>query len=480
MQNSQLFHVLPLLSSKEYSELGKFLASPYCNSVERLVEYHEALKKFHPHLHDMKLTPEELFKRVFPEGKPFNAGELRGLTSKFHKAVNEFLAFNELKQNEVLKAKLTTLSLSQKDNYSLFVEKAEAFIKQLLEKKERDLAHYLDLFEMNRHLFFHPLTEKRKDGAEFFQQTVGSLDRFFTLAKLRLAAEHFIRSGDNGVQSEIAYLEEAIKQAAIYSEGNPVFGIYLKIIQLYQGKGNDQLFQQLRAEFRQHGNLLRADERNEIYPFVMSYAIRQGNQGNKKYQQEQFEIYKDWLQSGLLIEHNHFPEGIFRQIVSIAIFQGEFDWAEKFMSDYQRFLPPHYREIELNIGKAEILFYKGKFSECVDFLNQFKTNNPIVELWLRRRTIQCLYEDYCANATLLDALEARIDAFDKYLQRDKILQKSLVEAHRKFCSLTKKLANGKNLERREKLALAKRLKEELAEPKTIAGREWLEAKIQAI
>ena len=90
LNNHNLIIVLRTITPDELKSLKTFLSSPYFNSLSKINELFEILKKFYPEFNSDSLTSEFLFKKLYP-GKIYNYSTITNLISKMQKLIEEFL-----------------------------------------------------------------------------------------------------------------------------------------------------------------------------------------------------------------------------------------------------------------------------------------------------------------------------------------------------------------------------------------------------
>lgn len=480
MQQSKLIHLLKALPKNEFNDLGKFLRSPYLNSNKRLIIFYDILKKYYPEFESPKLAKSIIFKKIFPSGKPFKDKELRALMSDFSKAIENFLAHHELKQGNLLRRKHLAKSLSKKNDFKALERATDSLIEDLKKGTERGTDYYLDVFGLNRDLYFHSETTSFQKSSGRIEAIMHNLDLFYVLSKLRLSFEFFARQQLLGESHEISLLSES-KQIALerFSAENPLFEIYANLVSLYQESFSIKKLSEVRRAFEKHLQLLQKGEQEIILRSLLNYANRKITEGETEYFHEMWELYKLGLRKNLFIQNQKLPYSTFLNILVTAVYLKEWNWAEEFMSDYQHFLDENHRIDTLNYGKAYFLFSLGNYAESSKLLIAIEHKDLNFSLRLKPLTIKCFYELSLKESHYHDFLWSQIEAFEKSLHRNKILSQQKRQANLNFCQLTKKLLKGKYAIE-PKFVIKANLEKELNDKKYILHKKWLIQKIERL
>ncbi len=80
MRSSKLLNLLKTFSLKEIKSFGIFLASPFYNTNNDLIQFYDYIKQYHPVFSDSKLSKELIFLHLYP-GSPYHDKKIRYLMS---------------------------------------------------------------------------------------------------------------------------------------------------------------------------------------------------------------------------------------------------------------------------------------------------------------------------------------------------------------------------------------------------------------
>ena len=336
----KLFKLLQIFSSMEIKQFDKFLCSPYFNTDDNMVRFFRILKKEHPNYIHPRLKDEKVFQKVF-KGKPFNPKTYNNLKTKLLNLANEFVVNNDFRNNEIKKKEQLIESLGQR-NHSEFAKKSEELIKSLNSKKSyftpRD---YLVLSQIYHQLWFHISTEKYSLENNLLIQSQLNLDYFYILSKLYLVGELKLRQNLVKIKKEEILLWNPILQLLKEDKlvsNNPLFLLLMKIEKLHNEEDNLSIFFNLKQEILASKHLIEQAMLRDLIIHLITFGIRQNNEGKKNFNKEVFELYKFMAANEILLENGKIREIEFVNIALFAYRFNEFHWADNFCEKFIKFL----------------------------------------------------------------------------------------------------------------------------------------------
>lgn len=146
MKDTKLANLLKTLTPEEFISFGKFIASPFFNSVKSYTKLIKELVKFYPEFESDKLTYENLYKKLYP-GKKFNKQVMWNQFSAMEKMARDFLEQIALRKNKFNRMELLISEFGSRKllkDYSYILDKME----KLLESNAIDHTY----FENKEHL----------------------------------------------------------------------------------------------------------------------------------------------------------------------------------------------------------------------------------------------------------------------------------------------------------------------------------------
>ena len=375
----KLHKLLTKLSIRERKQFQHFIHSPLFNKredVQRLlaVWMREGGRSF---------PSEVLWQKVFP-AQDFSRTQWNLLTSRLFKLLEEFLAINDLRKDEVQKKRFLARayrSLKQEKHFTKVVAEAE----QLLEKQPYRNTDYLENRYDLAFVRYDYITSSNRKEKTNLQEVSDHLDAFVMAAKLRQACNALSRQSINPEEYDIGFLAEVVE----YLKRHPHFlkipavAVYYYCYQALQARADEtniRLFREAIVRYQPH---FRAAEIRDIYTFVINFYIRKLNTGERIYAEEALALYRLSLEQGYLLEDGVLLESTFLNIVVLASVLGDFDWAIHFIETYRGHLKPAFREPLYHFGLGKLYYEQGHFT--APFTNYAHAALAIIDAALLRK-----------------------------------------------------------------------------------------------
>lgn len=463
MKSSKLFDTLLSLTPEEQREFSKFLDSPYHNQREDIrglyAEFleHEATER--------NWEDEAVGKKILGSDHYFPT-KFTHVKNYLFSCLKDFLIAQKLKTDGLLQNDLLLQELSDR-NIPQVLEK-ELVLADTREGKMPLRNEYFELMQFRRMGLRYNMTEARSEkGIAHLNQVFHHLDKFYVLNRLKWLfsqANHIrlVNVGDPEKTWQEYLLVVGLMNAMEISE-EPLIKIYQNCFLLAFGKGDDELFHELKAHLQENENALFRDDLKSIYMMLVNFCIRQANAGAEKYVSHLFEIYKRMLANGTMLEKGVLSPYSYKNIISTAIKLGEIEWGGSFLDEYATLLPEHSAKTFRNYNQARLMLHQGEFQAVVRLLSGFYISDAFTLLDARVTLIKALFEleDF-------SALEYQISNFRKLLAR-----RSIIAYHRKYY-----LNFSKHLLRLLKLPLGegkakKEFVKKVMEATDLVERDWL-------
>ncbi len=462
MNNSRLVQILRSCSKKELRELKKWVNSPAHNQREDVILLFNYLVEDHYLNKDEFLTKEQVFKWVYPKTS-FDDAKMRQTIFFFMKCLEEFLIFQELRQDEI-KSKITLASVYLKRQLTKPFEKNRRIAHQLLEKHPyRDGQQLQNKYSLEQEQYKYLSTFKRTDLN--LQQVSDTLDITFIADKLRQACLMLAHQAVYRTEYEIGLLEEilAFIEKKEYLE-IPAIAIYYYSYKSITEQDNEDYFQNLKRQIVHNGHLFPLAEIRNIYLLTINYCIGRMNAGFDNYIREAFDLYgKGFEEEILMVENNIISRWTFLNVIGIALKLKEYIWIDEFINDYQKYLETKYRESVVHYSLARLNFEKGNYTKAMELHTQIEYDDILINLSAKSMMLKMYYE-----LEEHDALESLLESMRNYLVRKKVIgyHKS---NYKNIIKFTKKLVKINPYSRKEK----EKFQTEVNQAKPLTEKNWL-------
>ncbi|MCB0597157.1 MAG: hypothetical protein H6557_22575 [Lewinellaceae bacterium] len=402
-------------SGKEARSLRKWLNSPAHNQREDVVQLFEYLMAG-AHLTEEKfLQKERVFSRIF-DGEPYDDAKLRQSMHFLLKAIEEFLIYEELRDDEV-RSRMALSSVYRKRKLDKAFQKTINSVETLQEKAPYRDEHYLRneyLLQLEKYTF----QEGKKRTAEMnLQEVSDALDTTFLADKLRQSCLMIAHQAVYKTRYNIGLLEEVlqhVKRPELMK--HPAIAIYYNGYMAFTHEGNTHYFQSLRQEIQNNLHLFSHSEIRDIFLMAINYCIRKMNAGEAAFVREAFELYRSGIEEGILIENGIISRFTFLNAIRIGLRLGEFDWVESFIPGHQANLLPKFRDTIVHYSNAKLLFEKKNYSAAMQLLVQVDYDDILLTLNAKSMLLKIFYENED-----LDPLESLLGSMRSYINRKEVI-----------------------------------------------------------
>jgi hypothetical protein len=216
-------------------------------------------------------------------------------------------------------------------------------------------------------------------------------------------------------------------------------------------------------------------EQQNILHHLINHCVRLINRGVTRHRQELFELYRLGIENDLLIENNRITEIAFSNIVAVGASLQAFDWTRGFIDRYAGFLKEETREDVKALSLALWYFHHKLYGLAEHALLGHGFSDLLNLLKSRCLLIRTYFEQFLLDHTNYFFLIDQIEAFEKFIRRNKQMAKDKTTTYLNFLKLTKKLAQ-KRFNKEDGSAL----KQQLAAMPAVSHREWLVEKMEGV
>ena len=466
MEKSRLIRIFKSFSKKELRELHKWLLSPSHNQREDVVLLYNYLVKIGQEPKEQLLNKEKVYPHIFPK-ENFDDAKMRQVMFFFLKSIEEFLTYQELKQDE-LKSTLALAKVYRKRKLNKSYQKAMKSAKEIHESfKYRNKVFFQNEYLIQQEDYdFDYLNAVSQNRARpiNLQKLLDVLDSSYLADKLRQSCHMLAHQQVYKTDYKTGLLDKVLS----YVEDkdfvdNPAIAIYYFGYKAITERDRIDYFIQLKEQLAKHGQYFPQSEIKDIYVLAINYCIGRVNQGEKSFFRDMFELYKLGFKEKIFIESGIVSRYTFRNTVTTALVLKEFDWVEQFIQDYKDYLAEQYRESFVHFNLSKLHFEKGDYDTAMRLLSQFEYNDILLNLNAKAMLIKMYYEQ-----EEMDALESLLESVRSYLQRKKIISYHKSN-YKNFIRFTKKLLKVNPFSTSQK----EKLKKELEEVNPLTEKPWL-------
>jgi len=469
MQNFKLFHILSQFDKLEQNRIRKFISSPYfnkdkvvCNLFEILVEEINTPSK-------TNWTKEKIWEHLVPD-LSFDDTRLRKYQSDLLKLIEKFLIQQEFEADSFANQAYLFRSIRKKKLKKLH-NLALKTVKEIPNKvSHRDGNYFLGQFmvEISYDQLINDLEERNTEKTNL--ETISNfLDIFYIGEKLKIYYEVLSRKKLAQHEYNINLIDEILKIADRdeYQE-IPLIAIYSQIVKLYTNPQQLENYYRFKSSLNVSSQIFPDNEEKILFTIAQNYCVNQINQGNSQFLKELFDVYKSFIEKGFFSIEGNLDSFTFRNIVTVALRTGEYEWTEDFIKKYIRMLPIEIRENIYSFNLSQLFLYQKKYSEVIKILQEVEYNDYATNINAKITLIITYYE-----VGEIDPLFSLLESFRVYLNRNTEIPSIRKPNYKNLIKFTKKLISLPPSDSKKLLLL----KQEVESTKNIASRDWLLEKI---
>ena len=383
---NRLETLIDSLKPDELRRAAEFLQLPEVNRRADIRQLFQLLKK--QQHRKFPQTDETLFRKIYPE-RPYHSADFRLLRTYLTRALEEYLIYRELSNDQNLRDRLLLTALRRRKLYR--------HLDSTLKKQDkRPTLPGLDPVESSLAGFYREreratLIARTDRTADLnLQRVENALDRAVWAYKLRQAC--FSRSHERIVSTryELSLIGEILQASA--RETDPAVAVYRSCYIALFHEPSEANFTSFRDLLAHHTALFPHEELRALYLLALNYCIRRINENRLPYLREAFTIYADGIASKALLENGRISRFTFFNAAGIALRLGELDWTEQLLRDHATALPETGRRATVALTRARLSFARGHYDKAFTHLLDSDTFDLFDTMAARILQLKIYYE----------------------------------------------------------------------------------------
>jgi len=391
MQDSKLIDLLKALSKKDLAQLGKYFQFHYRKTNNAVVLFNH-LADFAPDFNAEDLDKELAYKQVF-KSKSYNDNVMRRTTSKLLEMCEEFIALNQLQQNEKAK-KLALMRFYNEQG----LDKHFKSVYRTWEKEQQQAGQIDELY------FFNQFLVEQEISNQIFRQQDRSvepnlksiskeLDNFYLMHKLKVCCTSVNYQLLSNTKYELSLVSEVLAHIEHNKEQQaPIVMAYYYALFTLTHPEEEQHFVQFNQTLFDNFVQFHPEERKDLFTLLQNYCIKKINDGNRTYLSRLFQLYKDGLNTAILFDENSLSPLDFKNIVTLGVRLSEFEWTEHFIKKYTINLDVSIRASYQDYNLARLFFGKNEFEKVLELLSKVAHQELFMLLDTKVMQLKCYYE----------------------------------------------------------------------------------------
>ena len=470
MEKSNLVSILRTFNKKEVRELRKWLHSPAHNQRQDVIDLYEYLMAGQHLFVDKFLAKDRAFHAAFPD-RDFNDDEMRQTMHFLFKAVEEFLAYNELLKDEVRSQTMLAKAYRQRQLPKLFNKAMDASKKTQNKQPYRNHHYFENEYTLQFEQYSY-LSGLGRNTPLNLQEVSDANDIAFLTNKLKLSCIMLSHQAVFKTDYQMHLLEDvltSIEQDPKYLQ-LPAISIYYFSFKAISGKKDEQHFVKMKEQVMQHSDLFPADEIRVIFLLAINYCIGQINAGKLEYYKESFELYELGMKKNIFLLNGVLDRFTFGNTIITALNLGKFSWVDKFITDNSNLIEDRYRSNYVAFYRARLHFERKEYNKAMKLLAQSDYDDILMAFSAKIMLLKMYYE--LDEFNVLDSLLASMQT---YLQRKKVMgyhktnYKNIIKFTKKLLKIFPNDREGKEI-----------LKKEITETNPLTEKKWLLEQLQKL
>ena len=474
---AKLFLLLSVLDKKALKELKKFLESPFFNTNKTILKLYSYVVTLYPTFPEEDLTKEILHDQIFPAKEEFKEKRIRDILSDLSLLVEEFFVIMQLKTDKTTYRQLLIDSYEEQHLAAYFDRMVQYYLERESNNPVRTAQRYLNVAILNNRIHNHPFRVAKNYTIE---PAMEALDRFFVLVKLQLTCDLLWRGKLYNDSFEADFIEEVrqrVEEVYQYQENEPVFAIYLNLIKLLEQEQNLKRFSAAKALFLEKLPFLHQEDRAVILRHLTNYSVRAASGGDFEFMEESWQLYQVGLEHGIISHRKRMTDLNFTNIVINGSKLQHFEEVEKFIGKYASHLDEELRSNAIALSKAYMYFFKEEYDLVIDELQTVHYVNVAYAIRGRSLLLRTYFEVAKTQDGYPQELHSHIEAFERYMKRNKRLSQSKRKEYLDFVSITRALTRkieGVSVQPSD----LEEIRDRINETDKLVAREWLLAKVE--
>lgn len=436
--DTKLVQLLRTWQEEDLKSFDNWLRSPWCNTNKNLIRLFQQLRKYYPDFSSKRITKERLFQKILPDGK-FSDRRMNNLLSECYLAAEQFLVFQRFSRNDSLQTDLLLQELQSRHLDEWFFKSIGKRIDFIEKKAIKDWEDHLELFRLNRQIYHHPTHDPRfLPGVSTIVEMNQQLDLLYLLEKAAIINEKIQRK--NILRGENHEVEADLKKWHEATEGlqHPAIVLYSMRF-AYREEELFAQYQQLRTFFLQKFQELNEKEQKTHLLSLLNDTILLIKKGLLDIT-ESLPLYQLGLKTGILINQGKITRNTFALIVSASNTKGTFEFTDHFITSYAHCLDEKIQEDCIRWAYAHTAYWKKEMEVSLNMLMQYHFKVPYFQLVSRILHTQVYFDLYLKDDSYQFYLFNFLDAFEKWLSREKIFSKMNITSFQRFVQKCRALA----------------------------------------
>lgn len=365
MKSRKVFRIYASLEEEERTSFGLYLASPFFNRSQRLIDFRNILEQELVQRPEQQLGTAEVWQLLPGITTEYRPNGFDKLCAELLAALNDFLAVKAFRAHPATIAHHQLRAYFERGFDEWIPVLYEGLIEKLGKVLERDptglYTHSQLLHVYAQHLF----RVDRKPPVSALLDIDLKLNEFYFSRKLELAAAVDAYNRAYHSEVELSYLDTF---RSILSENLSAYPLLIQAqahAWLMTRDQDSSHYHRLRALLQAHSEELPADEVKAFYRLALNFCMARVNADEEEFEEELDGLQMHLLENGKLFDEGRLNPLHMRNIVQMRLRIGLVDWVADFLAEWGGRLTSDHNGCALRFNQAVLAFHQNDFSKCL-------------------------------------------------------------------------------------------------------------------
>lgn len=456
MQKTTFLEIMRTLDKDELKRFEAFLNSPYFNTRNHVIKLFSVIKKYAPEFDDKSLSKEEVWKKISP-GKEYNYGILKNIIYDITKLSERFLETEEFNNNESQRMKNLLLKLENKHLENIFLNKYNAFEKNVFKSSKFYDDYYTDYTDLKECRFaleaYNPKLRSKLLSTDISEMLIFDYIAKFSLNYNNMYIEgiehnensenHFISMFSESVFKNPELENYILKLSESAGRNYKIMLVFFKLMKSYLNPHSIEFYYDFKKALFENDKYISEASLRRLYASLGSALDNCNNTQEINKNKELFDIIVHLTEKNIFLsEAGKVIPSLYVLAVKLAGYLKQDHFIGKLMNDYLQKIDPDLKDNFTVFSLAYLYYSRNEFDKALESSNKIRIDSFQLKFSLRNLQIIISYEkkDY-------DMFLYLSDSYRHFLSKNKSVSGSYKESNLKFINYTNslfKLSNSKD------------------------------------
>lgn len=409
MHESGIITLFSTLTNEDRRNLRKWIKSDFVNKNKDIVKFFEFIDSKNS-FSARTISKEKAHEYIYPNA-PYNDLRIRHLMWLTNDIIEEFIAYNSLQKNSMLKKQLLAQHYATHELFKL----SNQAITENFALAEKSSLRNASFHLQQHHLYslYFQINSKNVRNKDFkLQNIIDHATLFMLIETLKYACVIHSIQKVTELKVDNYLLETTLKLVNLpaFKKEN-IVQIYYHIYLVLRDE-DEKAFAIFIKDLKKYESAFTPTDLKDLYLLSINFCVKKSNQNIEKYTQLAFELYVYAIEKKYLVENNEISRFSFTNVVSLGIKLKEFTKTEAFIQNYASLINKEYRSNTADFNKAKVYYANGQSQLALKILLTKEFKDVLWNLNAKYLVLKVLFEN--KDMTMFGIY---LKAFKNYVKR---------------------------------------------------------------